>query len=182
MFFDTEVLERNRETGRQRVLLGILPRASATEILARVRNAGVEPLTLAAQPAGGGLKDASHFDFLAVMQDSPDEARAQRRLLLWWGGVAALVAANLFIAIYRDTDKTQALQNAVDVQQGRVAVALHLRQKVTSESARRRDRPEAAGALRAAAHARCGIRRPAERYLGRAFSSGMAKPCGFQGL
>lgn len=136
--FDTEVLERNRETGRQRVLLGILPRTSAVEILARARTAGVEPLGLAVQTSKE--PDAvPRFDFLAALQDSPDEARSQRRLLLWWGGVAVLVALNLAIAIYRDTSRTEALQNAVDVQQSRVSVAMHLREKVTSESARRRD-------------------------------------------
>jgi len=134
VYFDTEVIQRDADRSKQRVLLGVMPRGAFAEVLERVKSAG---LGAAAVGMRGGAGSNIHFDFLAQARGSGGVGGARARLPLWWGGVALLMAANVALFTYRDSAALDELRGDVDSQQATVALAVRLHAKVETEAERR---------------------------------------------
>lgn len=134
--FDTEVVARDDANGRQKLLLGILPRAVAARVLERARGFGLQPAAVGLAASSG---PGASFDFLPVIRDMDGGGGARRRASYWWIAVGVLMAFNLFMLNYRDAGATAQLRDAVESQQGPVSVAMRLRDKVQKEAARRAD-------------------------------------------
>lgn len=137
IFFDMEIVDRGEDDGRQRVLLGILNRADATDLLDQARRDGYAPAALAAEPAEQG--GSPRFDFLPQTQQAAGEGAADRVALYWWAGVAALLLVNVAVLIARDAIDVSRLQAMVDAQRPVVESVQRLRSRVEGEDARRRD-------------------------------------------
>jgi len=132
--FDTELIRRDAEKGRQQILLGVLPKAAGTEAIARAENLGLAPIALS---ASSGVGSNTHFDFLPALEGSGGRMGARARLPYWWAAVGALMIVNLFLLSWRDSTALDDLQQIVDSQAAPVQVALKLRDKVETEAARR---------------------------------------------
>lgn len=132
VYFDIELLERDRESGRQALLLAVIPRAEAEAALERAGRHAVTAARLGVVD-GEGLR----FDFLEAMRAAGRGGRPDRRLLYGWAAAAGLIALNLAILVFKDMDDIASLQRAVDLQRPTVALALKLRQRVEQEAALR---------------------------------------------
>ncbi|MGD0141568.1 MAG: PilN domain-containing protein [Rhizomicrobium sp.] len=134
VYFDTEILQRDADRGKQRVLLGIMPRGAIADVLDRARSAG---LGAAAVGMRGDAGSNIYFDFLAQARGAGGMSGARARLPLWWGAIGILLAANIAVFAFRDSAALDSLRSDVDSQQATVAMAMHLREKVETEAARR---------------------------------------------
>ena len=134
VYFDLEIIQRDADRGKQRVLLGVMPRTAFADVLERVESAG---LGAAAVGMSGGAGSNVHFDFLAQARGSGGVSGARARLPLWWGGVALLLVANVALFAYRDSAALDELRNNVESQQSTVALAMRLHAKVETEAERR---------------------------------------------
>ena len=134
VYFDTEIVQRDPERGKQRVLLGVMPRGAFAEILERAQSAG---LGAAAVGMRGEAGSNIHFDFLAQARGAGGVSGARARLPLWWAAVGALMAANVALFAYRDSAALDELRGNVESQQATVALAMRLHAKVEAESERR---------------------------------------------
>jgi len=134
VLFDTEVVARDDANGRQKLLLGVVPRSIALRMLERARGFGLEPAAVGVAPASG---EGANLNFLSALRDMGGGAGARRRSTYWWAGAGVLMAFNLFMLNYRDSSTTAELREAVESQQGPVTVAMRLRDKVQKEAARR---------------------------------------------
>jgi general secretion pathway protein L len=134
VYFDTEIIQRDADRSKQRVLLGVIPRGALAELLERIKSAG---LSAAAVGIRGSAGSNIHFDFLAQARGSGGVRGARARVPLWWGAVAFLVIANVALFAYRDSTALDELRNDVESQQATVALAMRLHAKVESEAERR---------------------------------------------
>lgn len=136
VLFDTEVTGRDDENGRQKLLLGIVPRSAAARLIEQARAYAIEPASVgvAAGPGAGGT-----LDFLPALREVEGGAGARRRAGYAWIAVGVLAAFNLFMLNYRDASATAQLREAVESQQAPVTVAMRLRDKVQKEAMRRAD-------------------------------------------
>ncbi len=134
VYFDAEVIQRDADKGKQRVLLGVMPRNAFADVLARAQSLG---LSAAAVGMSGGAGSNIHFDFLAQARGSGGVSGARARLPLWWGAVAVLMIANVALFAYRDSTAVDELRNDVESQQATVALAMRLHAKVGTEAERR---------------------------------------------
>jgi general secretion pathway protein L len=125
--FDLDMGERDAEKGRLRATLGVLPRATVDNAVARARAQGVEPVSLGID---GG--ETLRFDFLRA-----SGAASTGRSGMWWTGAGVLAALNILFLIYRDDASLDSLREAVESQQATVAVAERLRRKVDEEALHR---------------------------------------------
>ncbi len=133
VYFDIELLERDRETGRQALVLGVILREDAEAALERARRLGITPLRL------GVIEDgALKFDFLQPLRAAGRGGRSDNRQLLWWLGAATLIALNVGILVLKDMGDVADLRRAVDLQRPTVALALKLRQRVEGEAGARK--------------------------------------------
>jgi general secretion pathway protein L len=121
------------ESGRQKILLGVLPRKYANEVLARAEAEGIEPVEM--KIAGDAGQEVPGLDFLPTAQRS--ERGSARHILYWWGGVGALAAANILLLVARDVSDLDTLQQTVDAQATSVTIAQRVGDRVETESARR---------------------------------------------
>ena len=137
VLFDAEIVSRNPDSGRQTVLLGVVPRESAAGALEQARGLGVEPAALGVMPARGSAR--SNLDFLPALRDVTGGSAARRRAAYWWAAAAVFFAFNIFFLSYRDSAALDELRSAVESQQTPVTVALRLRNKVEKEATHRRD-------------------------------------------
>jgi len=132
VFYDTEIIQRDPQSERQQILLGVLPRATVSDAMARAASYDLVP---AAIGAVGDAGSNIHFDFL------PSARRAlgagQTRIPYWWAAVGVLVLANIGLLAFRDSADLATLQQNVDSQRLTVDVALRLRGKVDAEATRR---------------------------------------------
>jgi general secretion pathway protein L len=135
--FDTEIVERDEENGRQKVLLGVLPRDSATSIMQRLRAASLQPSTIGIAPVAGTLH--ANLDFLPALREAEGSSAARRRAMYLWAAVATLMLFNVLLLVYRDGNSLDQLRETVESQQAPVVVAMRLRDKVEHEAARRAD-------------------------------------------
>jgi hypothetical protein len=133
-YFDTELIRRDTEKGRQQILLGVLPKDAASEILSRAEELGVVPIAFG---VSGGAGSNVHFDFLPALRAAGGALGARARLPYWWVAVAFLMVLNVALLSYRDSTDVDSLQQIVDSQAGPVAVAMRLRAKVEAEASRR---------------------------------------------
>jgi general secretion pathway protein L len=133
VYFDADIVSRDQESGRQRVAVGVLPRARAEAVLEEARSHDLAPAALGVK----GGEGAPAFDFLAAMRDAQGGDAAQRRSLYWWAGAAALLALNLVIFTWHDSASLDELRQSVESQQGPVSVALRTRERVDHEAAQR---------------------------------------------
>jgi len=133
-YFDTELVRRDTEKGRQQILLGVLPKNAAGEILSRAEEFGVVPIAFAASDFGSS---DTHFDFLPALRTEGGVLGARARIPYWWVAVAFLMALNVALLMYRDSTDVDSLQQVVDSQAGPVEVAMRLRAKVEAEATRR---------------------------------------------
>jgi len=136
VYFDAEIVQRDTERGRQRVLLGVLPRATMDEVLAETRKHGIQAASIGAKDDVGSN---THFDFLSQVQGAGAKWGSRVRIPYWWAAVGVLIALNLALLSFRDSSDLDALRDNVDSQNATVAVALHLREKVETEASRRGD-------------------------------------------
>jgi general secretion pathway protein L len=134
VYFDAEVIQRDTEKGKQRVLLGVMPRNAFADVLERARSAGLGAAAVGMRGAAGSN---IHFDFLAQARGSGGVSGARARLPLWWGGVAVLMIANVALFAYRDSAALDELRNDVESQQSTVALAMRLHTKIETEAERR---------------------------------------------
>ncbi|HEY5046413.1 MAG TPA: PilN domain-containing protein [Rhizomicrobium sp.] len=134
VYFDTELIRRDAEKGRQQILLGVLPKNAASEFLSRAESLGVVPIAFG---ASGGVGSNVHFDFLPALRTRGGTLGARARVPYWWVAVAALMALNVALLSYRDSADVDSLQQIVDSQAGPVEVAMRLRSKVEAEAERR---------------------------------------------
>jgi general secretion pathway protein L len=133
-YFDTELIRRDTDRGRQQILLGILPKNSAADILARAENLGIVPIAFG---ASDGVGSNVHFDFLPALRSEGGVLGARARLPYWWIAVAVLMVLNVALLSYRDSVDVDSLQQIVESQAAPVEVAMRLRAKVAAEAARR---------------------------------------------
>jgi len=134
VLFDTEVTARDDANGRQRLLLGVVPRSIAIRVLERARSFGFEPAAVGVASASG---EGASLNFLTAMRDMEGGTGARQRSTYWWAAAGVLMAFNLFMLNYRDSSTTAQLREAVESQQAPVTVAMRLRDKVQKEAARR---------------------------------------------
>ncbi len=135
--FDTEIIDRGEGDGKQRVLLGILPRAEAARLLFRARADGYAPATLAARTEGEDRPP--RFDFLPQALEAAGETAGSKVRLYGWAAAAALIVVNIAVLVARDAIDVSRMQAAVDAQRPAVDAVMRLRRRVESEDARRRD-------------------------------------------
>jgi general secretion pathway protein L len=109
-----DILAQADETGRRQVRVAVAPRAQTDELLARALRDGIRPTALLVSD-GVGL-----IDFLPKMGRRRSLA-ASRLALAGWTLVSALLALNLGVAIWRDVQATDALQDRVAVEAPRMA-------------------------------------------------------------
>ena len=134
VYFDTEIVQRDTDRGKQRVLLGVMPRTAFAEILERAKAAGLGAASVGMRgEAGSNI----HFDFLAQAHGSGSVRGARARVPLWWAAVVVLLAANVGLFSYRDSASLDELRNEVDSQSETVALAMHLHARVEAEAERR---------------------------------------------
>jgi general secretion pathway protein L len=134
VLFDTEVIARDEENGRQQIMLGVLTRSAVAQLMEQARANDIEPAGIGlALPSG----EVSNLDFLPALREAEGGTAARRRATYWWIGAAALMGFNLFMLSYRDSNALDQLRQAVESQQAPVTVAMRLRDKVTKEAARR---------------------------------------------
>jgi general secretion pathway protein L len=136
VLFDTEVISRDDEKGRQKLLMGVVPRTAAQAILERARSFALHPAAMGVAQAGGRT---ARLNFLPGLRESHGGSGARRRATYFWIAAAVLLAFNLFMLNYRDISATNQLRESAESQQGPVTVAMRLRDKVQKEAARRAD-------------------------------------------
>jgi len=137
ILFDTEIVSRDEENGRQKILLGVLPRRGAALILQRIRVASFEPAAMGVASAAGSTRPS--FDFLPALREAEGDNTARRRARYLWAAAAVLMIFNFFLLTYRDGNALDQLRETVESQQAPVTVAMRLRDKVEHEAARRAD-------------------------------------------
>jgi general secretion pathway protein L len=133
--FDTEIVSRDDERGRQQVMIGVVPRQSALRVLELSRANHIEAAAIGVAIPGA----RSTLDFLPALQDAEGGSAARRRATYFWIAAGVLLAFNLFMLSYRDASATNQLREAVESQQSPVTVAMRLRDQVQKEAARRSD-------------------------------------------
>jgi general secretion pathway protein L len=132
VFYDTEIIHRDPQSERQQILLGVLPRVTVTEALAR---AAANDLVPSALGAVGNAGSNVHFNFLPAARNALGSGSSY--VPYWWAAVAVLVAVNLGLLAFRDSNDLDTLRQNVESQRATVSVALRLREKVEAEAARR---------------------------------------------
>lgn len=134
VYFDVDSIGRDAASGRQLLMLGVLPREAAHAALRHAEALGLEPegLSVSDDPRAGTVQ----FDFLQHIR-AEGAGAAPRRLLYWWAGVGALVAANLAALIVKDINDVASLRRAVEAQRPAANAALHLRRRIETERAQR---------------------------------------------
>ena len=133
VLFDTEVIARDEETGRQQILLGVLPRSAAAMVMERAHANDIEPAAIGVSRFG----HPSSLNFLPPLREAEGGTAARQRATYWWAAAAILMGFNLFLLSYRDASALDQLREAVESQQAPVSVAMRLRDKVEREAARR---------------------------------------------
>lgn len=131
--FDTELLRRDADRGRQQILLGVMPKVAAGRAIARAQELDLMPVSLG---AFSGTGSNAHFDFLPAF-DGGGGLGARARLPYWWAAVVVLLILNFWLIAYRDSAELDSLKQIVDSQAAPVEVALRLRDKVDAEAERR---------------------------------------------
>jgi len=135
--FDLEVVDRDAGDGKQRVLLGIVPRAAALEVVRAARADGLAPVSLGVRSREDPV--VQRFDFLPAVLAATGEATGGGVGRYWWGAVAALMVINLAVLVGRDMASVSRLKSMVDAQRPAVSAVLGLRRRVEAEDGRRRD-------------------------------------------
>ncbi len=134
--FDLEIIDRDGEDGKQKVRLGILPRAEARRLLAIARQDGFAPAALGTRSDREGV---THFDFLPQTVAALGETRSGGTRLYAWIAAVALIVVNLGILVGRDIIAVDRQSQAVEGQQPVVDAVQRLRRRVETEDAARRD-------------------------------------------
>jgi hypothetical protein len=132
---DLEILDRDAETGLT-VLLGIVRRGAAADLLAAARAAGLRPAAMAV--AVDGDQESSRFDFLPAVSAAAGEPVSGRPVRYAWGAVAVLLVMNLTLLVGRDIARVQQLNDLVEAQRPAVNTVLTLQKRIEGENARRR--------------------------------------------
>ena len=136
VLFDTEVVSRDEERGRQQVVIGVVPRSAAAKAMERARSNDLHPASIGVVSRSG---QRWNLNFLPALRETEGGTGARRRAVYWWAAAGLLLVFNLFMLNYRDAGRTNELREAVESQQGPVTVAMRLRDKVQKEAARRAD-------------------------------------------
>jgi general secretion pathway protein L len=137
IYFDVEVIDPGGPGSLQKVLLGLAPRAAATEAVEAARLAGLRPARLSISLEDRGRTPS--FDFLPQVLAAAGERPTRSRRAWLWGAVASLMALNLAVLVARDIASVADLQRQVEAQRPAASAAMRVRAAVTAEEARRRD-------------------------------------------
>lgn len=128
----------DRDAGEgQTVLLGIVPRAAAADLLSAATAAGLRPAAIAVR--ADDTEGASRFDFLPAASAAAGTPPAGRTVRYAWGAVAALLLINVVLLVGKDIARVQQLNDLVEAQQPAVNSALALQRRVEAENTRRRN-------------------------------------------
>jgi general secretion pathway protein L len=122
--------------GTHRALVGAIRREAALDALQNARAAGLDPRALGV--AGSSPAELA-LDFFPAMREAGvivDPSPGRTRI---WAVIAALVLANLAVAIGRDMFEVRALHAKVDDQRAAVGAVLAVRGRVLNEERRRAD-------------------------------------------
>jgi general secretion pathway protein L len=130
VYFDIELTEVSEPGAARIVRLGVIPRDAAEAALDRARRFGLIPRRMAVAQDDEGLV----FDFLGPIRDAGRGGRPRRSLLYWWTAVAALIAVNVAVLVWKDVQDVAALRAIVDLQQPTVSLAQALRTRNATES------------------------------------------------
>jgi general secretion pathway protein L len=124
------------EAGSRTALVAAIPRERAIEALQQAVASGLDPRALGVD---GATPAELALDFLPRMREAKAAPSRGVSPALVWSVVAALVLANLAVAIGRDMLRLHDLRQQIEAQQPQVADAQALRRKVLSETRRRSD-------------------------------------------
>lgn len=110
----------SREGAAIRIAVAGLPRMKADRLAAALADAGIAPtaVLLPFEPSPGGA-----IDFLPALRAVGLFARQDGARRFWWTAVAFLFAINLALLVWRDVQRTDALQALVDGQRPAVAAS-----------------------------------------------------------
>jgi hypothetical protein len=134
--FDFEIVDRGGGGGPQRVLLGIIDRIDAAELLAAARRDGHAPTAIGARTGAGA---DPRFDFLPAVLEAAGGAGEDKTRRYFWIAAVFLILVNLAVLVGRDIIDVARLREAVEAQQPGVIAVQRLRGRVAAEDARRRD-------------------------------------------
>jgi general secretion pathway protein L len=134
--YDIDIVERAADGGRQTVLVGIIGRTDAADLVATARASGYWPVALSANLGAG---TPPRFDFMPAVVEAAGGVTGDKVRRNWWIAVAALIVANLLALVGRDVLDVERLRKAVDAQRPGVEVVERLRGRVLAEDSRRRD-------------------------------------------
>ncbi len=140
VFFAWTVLRRDREAGRLRLRLSLIPKAPLLPLLDTCRAAGAAPRAIEVEAADGRGADGHGSDggrlSIPLAHDRPVAARRERRrLLLAGGGCAALAAAAILLPFALQSVASSRLDRRMAALQPRVEAAAALRRRIAGGSA-----------------------------------------------
>ncbi len=135
--FDMEVVDRDAGDGRQRVMLGIVPRQAARDLVEQARAEGMIPASLGVRTGEDPAEE--RFDFLPAILEAAGEKPGGGATRYLWGAVAALLVINLAVLIGRDIADVDHLSRIAEAQRPAVTAALAIRGRVEAEDRRRQD-------------------------------------------
>ncbi|HZZ90153.1 MAG TPA: hypothetical protein VFE13_17625 [Caulobacteraceae bacterium] len=118
---------------RREARLAVVRRPDAEAALSKAQQIGAAPARLGVASDDGQVV----FDFLPAIRAAGRGGRSDRGPLIWWSAVAACLALNVGLLIFKDSYDVASLKNLVDLQQPSVSLALKLRQRVEGEMAGR---------------------------------------------
>ena len=139
VYADVRVLGDVDANGHRRVRLAVTPRAQVDALLIQATAAGLEPTTAVS------LQEEEVIDFRPAMRAAGVLGPQPRRYLIW-ATIALLLALNIAVAIWRDSQATSALETAVESQGPLVSQIRALRQQTASLRAQAAHQAEARGA------------------------------------
>ena len=135
--FDSEVIDRDGEGGKQTLLLGIVRRAAARQLVETAGAEGLSPAALSVRLDGDG--EPQRFDFLPAVREAAGERPAANARPWWWAAVGVLFLLNFAVLVGRDMASVSHLKKLVDSQRPAAEAAMRLRLRVDREQARRED-------------------------------------------
>ncbi len=139
VYSDVRVLGDVDANGHRRVRLAVAPRAQVDALLIHATAAGLEPTTAVS------LQEEEVIDFRPAMR-AAGVLGPQPRPYLIWSIIALLLALNIAVAIWRDSQATSALETAVASQEPLVSQIRALRQQTASLQAQAVHQAAARGA------------------------------------
>lgn len=129
IYYDVRQLARDSESGRQKIILGVVTKNVARTAVDNARDYGLDVKCLVAAD--------TRLDFMPKIRASEGKDDETTSRLFWWGAVAALLFINLAVLILRDVHDVNQLQSTIDGQSATANVGRQLRQHIEKDQALR---------------------------------------------